>query len=339
MTRTVPYKPFFIDKINRWLDRLPFSYWWVSIGLLILIGIIQHILAWIKGALPVGSLNLYLGFSGAWLSEALIIIYYLERGAGWILDEFRPMLVIDDEQYRLKKYEFTRTPRNVGTVLFLIGLVLAYFMAQSVRELSPAINFTNPVITIGLWMLTLGFGLVATYQIIRQLRQIRAFYQETTDIDLFNLTPLYAFSKMTAILSIMNFAVAYLTPQILNPQSLQSGFVQFQTYFFIALSLVIFYFPLAGVNRRIIAEKDRMLKRINGQIETMLDRIHRAVEAEDYSDARGMRSLLMSLKEEKDLVESVPTWPWKPATLRGFLSALFLPIAIWLIQQFLDRII
>lgn len=34
---------------------------------------------------------------------------------------------------------------------------------------------------------------------------------------------------------------------------------------------------------------------------------------------------------------SAATWPWQPATIRVFLSAVFLPILLWAIQQVLDR--
>jgi hypothetical protein len=33
----------------------------------------------------------------------------------------------------------------------------------------------------------------------------------------------------------------------------------------------------------------------------------------------------------------VPTWPWPPSTLRGFVIALVIPILIWLVQFGLQR--
>ncbi len=33
-------------------------------------------------------------------------------------------------------------------------------------------------------------------------------------------------------------------------------------------------------------------------------------------------------------VAKLPTWPWSAGTLRGFASALLLPIAVFLVQRF-----
>jgi hypothetical protein len=37
-------------------------------------------------------------------------------------------------------------------------------------------------------------------------------------------------------------------------------------------------------------------------------------------------------------VTRASTWPWAPETLRGFVTALVLPIALWLVYRFLDQV-
>lgn len=339
MTIKVPYKSFYTANLNAWIARLPIPKWVFYLAVLILFGALQHAAAWVKGALQFGEFNFYLAFSAAWIIEMLILMEYLEHGAGKSLDAFRPMLSVSNEELAELRYKFTKIPRAVATGIFIVGAVLAFFLANSVREVSPQINFIFPALTIGGWVFSTGLGVVFFYQIFRQLRQITMFYRLADRIDLFNLSPVYLFSKMTAFIAIIIFISIYLTPLLLDPSSLQSNLVTFQLYIFIALSLAIFYIPLVGVNRRLIAQKEQMLKTVTDQIETMLKRIHRAIEMEDYSEAGGMRSILMSLKEEREFVEAVPTWPWRPATLRGLLSAILLPIVIWLIQQLLERIL
>jgi hypothetical protein len=144
---------------------------------------------------------------------------------------------------------------------------------------------------------------------------------------------------MTAVLGLAIFLMAFITPLIINPESLQSDFIIVQTLVLAGISCAIFYISLAGVNQRLIAEKDRLLKRVNGHIKTILDRIHQAFEAEDYRETKGLRDTLISLKEEKEMIEAVPTWPWRPSTFRGFVSAIGLPVIIWLIQEFLGQFI
>jgi hypothetical protein len=41
---------------------------------------------------------------------------------------------------------------------------------------------------------------------------------------------------------------------------------------------------------------------------------------------------LNGLKAERDIVTSIPTWPWRPGTRISFLSAIVLPIIYFLIQ-------
>lgn len=339
MTTKVPFKSFYTANLNAWIARLPFPKWVFYLAYLILFGALQHAAAWSKGALQLGEFNLYLAFSAAWMVEMLIGLDYLEYGAGKTLDEFRPMLSVSNEELADMRYEFTMIPRTTGTAFFIGGAIFALFSSNSVRQVSPQINFIFPALTIGGWMFSNGLGVVMSYQGFRQLNQIRKFYRLADKIDLYNLSPVYAFSKMTALLAIFIFVIVYITPLLLNPTSLQSDLVTFQTYFFIALSLAIFYSPLVGVNRRLIAQKEKLLKSVTDQLETMMDRIHHAIALEDYSEAGGMRSILMSLKEERELIESIPTWPWRPATLRWLLSAILLPIVIWLIQQLLERIL
>ena len=93
------------------------------------------------------------------------------------------------------------------------------------------------------------------------------------------------------------------------------------------------------MNRRLVKEKDIALLAIHKKIDIMAGRISKSIEEENYQDANGMRAILLSLKEEKELTEAIPTWPWRPATFRSFVSAIFLPIVIWLIQELLGKII
>ena len=39
---------------------------------------------------------------------------------------------------------------------------------------------------------------------------------------------------------------------------------------------------------------------------------------------------------QRDLIARVPTWPWSIGVLTGFMSAILLPIALFLIQRVLS---
>lgn len=48
---------------------------------------------------------------------------------------------------------------------------------------------------------------------------------------------------------------------------------------------------------------------------------------------------LGALTAQRDLIVRLPTWPWSTAALTRFLSAVLLPIGLWLITRVLERIV
>jgi hypothetical protein len=154
-------------------------------------------------------------------------------------------------------------------------------------------------------------------------------------IDLFNLRPLYGFSRYTAALGIMFFASLALPT--LDPTAFESQVVLVSSIALTPLILLMFYLPLSGVHGRLVSEKERLLQEANSRIETILERIHLAAfEQQDYEDVGGMRTVFSTLREEKETVQGLSTWPWRPGTLTGLLSALFLPIILVLVREIIS---
>ena len=42
---------------------------------------------------------------------------------------------------------------------------------------------------------------------------------------------------------------------------------------------------------------------------------------------------------ERDALQRLPTWPWSTAIFRGFVSAVLLPIVVWLVIRALERVL
>lgn len=72
---------------------------------------------------------------------------------------------------------------------------------------------------------------------------------------------------------------------------------------------------------------------------TTLDGIHAAVDPGDGSMIEAGNRALSTLIAERDLVNKVPTWPWTTGALTGFLSAVLLPLGLWLVTRFLERLV
>jgi hypothetical protein len=48
--------------------------------------------------------------------------------------------------------------------------------------------------------------------------------------------------------------------------------------------------------------------------------------------------MVTSALAERDLLMKLSTWPWTTATIRGFGSALLLPVVIFVITRGIDRL-
>jgi hypothetical protein len=51
----------------------------------------------------------------------------------------------------------------------------------------------------------------------------------------------------------------------------------------------------------------------------------------------GLHDTLASLIAERELIAKLSPWAWSVGTIRGFASALVLPIVIWTITRVLER--
>lgn len=334
------YPPSFIHAFYAWLERMPIPVWLSIILLFPIVGLVQHLVAWRKGALGAGELNFDLGTAGYWLVGILLIGLYVLKGAAQALDEYRPLLKVTEEEYARLNYDFVIIPHGWGILFFLAGMALGAVTGLSDMAVAPAIDYVFPQLRIGIWMLGTGTTLLFLYQVIRQLQQIRALYAMPESIDLFKPRPLYGFSRYTAVLGVMVFSYEVLVPLVLDPTAYASQVAYTGSLALTPLILLMFYLPLSGVHRRLVSEKQRLLDEANSRIAILLERIHQAaIEQQDYRDVGGMRTVFSTLVEEKESLQALRTWPWRPGTLTGLLSALFLPIILVVVREIILMIV
>ena len=67
--------------------------------------------------------------------------------------------------------------------------------------------------------------------------------------------------------------------------------------------------------------------------------LHEHVDGARMSELGELKDQLSTLLTFRVEIAKISTWPWNPATLRGFLSALLVPIALLVIQNLLSRLI
>ena len=103
--------------------------------------------------------------------------------------------------------------------------------------------------------------------------------------------------------------------------------------------MAAFVLPLWIVHHRLELEKRSLLAGINGRMKTTLLDQHQAMDLKDYEKLGQLNGVMASLKGEQELLLKIPTWPWRSGSLTGFLSAIALPIIIFLLQRLLANVL
>jgi hypothetical protein len=254
--------------------------------------------------------------------------------------EFRPVLDCNEDEYNYLQYQMTRMPKMV--ILVINGIIAALFIAVALDDptnLDPVLTKPLPTAIVAIYMIiAFSFFAIFFYHTIRQLRLVSRMYGLVKSVNIFNLQPLYTLSGLTAktgIVWIIFLSVNYFINFVLGQGPLPTKAVIFVIFVELLFSVLVFLLPLWGIHVRIQNEKETMLKENGERLHSTNFELHQRLDENDLSvmDAyqKGI-SALISLRTE---IEKTPTWPWEPTTLRGFLSAVFLPIILFVIQQLL----
>jgi hypothetical protein len=329
------YPPSWVDHFFEWVRRLPLPAWLFYTGLWCVLYLLVSVAVWVEGAEPVGFLS-YIAFDSAlYILYYLALMHYLDSVAGRALDLFRPLLHVNELDYKQLRYELTTLPaRNTllaGSIGILVTVASLPFIPPAGKAAELAHNLSAQV------AFAIGNAVMATfvYHTVRQLRMVTHIQATATRVNLYRREPVYAFSRLTArtgigwILALTIGMVPRLGPTLTaeGGMSMASMLLPF--------ALLLFILPLHSIHRLLAAEKRRLQCEVERRLEMIFAQLHGRMDAGDIVDVGGVKVLLDSLLVERDTLSKIPTWPWKPGTVAGFSSALLLPVIIWFCQQVL----
>jgi hypothetical protein len=103
------------------------------------------------------------------------------------------------------------------------------------------------------------------------------------------------------------------------------------------LSVLAFGLPLLGIHRRLEAAKESAVEANNDLIEQGFAKMQALVKSGKHDAVPRLRASNSALLEYRQELAKISTWPWDTATLRTFLTALAVPMTIWIVQQVLQR--
>ena len=183
---------------------------------------------------------------------------------------------------------------------------------------------------------TFFIGSVISYHSIRQLILVNRIVKMVEQFNLFQLDPVYAFSGVTALTGISLLLMLSLT-LIVFPLQLASGPVLVMLLGQVALTVAAFVLPLLIVHQRPVAEKRDLLADINKRVTAILSLLHQNLDEYEFGEVSGLNDAISGLIVERDLIHKIPTWPWRAGTLTSFLTAILLPILLFLAQVVLGN--
>ncbi len=102
-------------------------------------------------------------------------------------------------------------------------------------------------------------------------------------------------------------------------------------------TIIIFVWPLLGIHRRLVQEKQRLLRESAQRLEVMIAELHSRVDTRELHSKDELHVIIGSLEREQNMLTKIPTWPWRPETLRGIVTALLLPLVVYFLQYVLQR--
>lgn len=337
-----PFAPSWVNRLTDWIAGLPgpswvyyFAFWAILFAALTLV-------QWNQGGYPVGTFNsFHLVATGA-VVVMLLLIQYMNHAAHDALTNAHPLLNLNDAEFDDLQFRFTNLPARATLAASLVPALFGlpallrpeFFVAQgeiASTPLSIAALFVNSL------LLSFTAGAVL-YQMYRQTRFINTILRKDARVDLFHLSPLYGFARVTALpafaLILLSTAFYLAQPRLVDDPS------NLVTLFFgIALSVAVFVLPLVGAHNRILAEKERVLGETTTRVQAAIATLHHSADAQDWNTAAQLKDTLTALDIEEKMLERIPTWPWQPEMPRLLFTALFIPLVLFIIQYIVQKII
>lgn len=301
-TFTPPYPPSWLDRLTAWVARLPGPSWLYYIGTWAIFYVALTLVQWREGGYPVGTLNgFHLVTTGSGML-LLLLARYLNRTAARALTNARPLLNLGALEFQELTYRLTTLPARAAFVASWLPLLFAVPNLAApetiFREAHVALTPLSIALTLFFSVLLSFCAGAVLYQMYRQMRLVNFIYRECAHVDLFRLSPLYGFSRLTAQASsaLILLATAF---YVSDPTIVSDPANVFTGIFGLLLCVAVFIVPLLGAHNRIVAEKERLLDETTQRIQSTIATLHGEVDSVHWSDATNLKDILTALDLER----------------------------------------
>ena len=339
-----PYAPSWLDVVMDAIRRLPVPAWLVYLIVGLLLGLARTVVGWVDGSYPVGTFFHIHVFDGLFPVYFLFVIHYLDDLSGRALSDYRAKLT-GETSYEQLRYRLTTMPAAWTVVVSLLGFALGAVYTQlflSPTDIQVSKYFTSPTAVVLDTVLSgldgLGMSLFA-WHTIRQLRMISRIYTKHTKVSIFDIGALYALSRVTALTAVALLLFSYVYVAFYAGGQIYSVSNAVVLGLILLVAVLTFVVPLWGAHRLLQKEKSQRLGDVGRHLEAAANTLHSRVDMAEFSDeVDHIHNAIDGLVAERDVVAKASTWPWEPEAVRAVITAVLLPIFIWIVTRVLANL-
>jgi hypothetical protein len=329
-------RPGVLSRFTAWVDHLPGRGWWVYPLLYALLFAWSHGVLWATHVLSIGEIQPFLTVSAFYAPYLLAAMAVITRVSERALSAFWPATGLSEEARDAWRSRFVNSPHGLGLPALVIGLAVATIAFLSASEANLGWSGDRLIFYIAYMpAAAIGYATVPLLlgHTVYQLRQVAREHREATAIDPFDREPLYAFSLVTALNGLAYVLLVYFT--LIFNSAFQQGnavsLVALATVFVIGIAC--FVLPLWGIHDRLVDEKAALLREVETRVTLLGAELYRRVDAGEFDGTKTITDALAGIAEIRKRIADVPTWPWRPQVLSGFLSALLIPVVVYLVTR------
>jgi hypothetical protein len=335
-----PYPPSVVDRLMAWANRLPGPVWLFYLVLLAVLILFVNGVAWLEGSVQPGKFDLYRTSLPFYPVSVLAVMHYLNRVAHRALAAFRPALVASEAEYARFEYELTTLPRRNTRAAFGLSLLFTAVFVWYLPDLANTFRRSPWLVVVDTLIYVIIFGLIAVfvYHTLRQLRLVSLIHARAENVNIFQLTPLYAFSGLTAQTGMVLLLLNYFSV-LTDPTTFVNPALIGLTVFTSLAAVACFVLPLRGIHDRIVLEKKLRIAEANRRLEAVIQQVYRRADEQNLAEIDPLNQLMTSVVTTREMLDKIPTWPWETATLTGFISVFLLPFIVRLIIGLIEQLL
>lgn len=289
-----------------------------------------------------GQLNTLVS-QGAWrfaLVHPVVIIYILlispvvDRYSREVVISFRPLVLLDDASFNSLVQRTGNVPRSHEIIaasagaIFGIWWVLSFDTDMKVSWLSIYYLLANAALfSLLFWTIYLSFS--AT-------RLTSALHRQPLIVDIFDLAPFKAIGRQSLAIALV-FVGGILLGLIFGaePQS-----VRYPAFWLLYIPMalvpvVIFFLNMLPTHRVLAAEKKRLQKDLEAQINARIHRLEASLK--NNLIPAELATELNALSNYEQRLNAARTWPYNTTQLRALFFSVLIPAASMLLRLIIDN--